>query len=100
MRPRDPGDLDQSAVLPDSGVQTAGVSAAGERGVNEQTAGVSAASERGVNERTAVIARAGPSRAGPRHGGSRPARQTRLCQSSAGCQSTGGGSEPCLMMLA
>jgi hypothetical protein len=55
MRPRDPGDLDQSAVLPDSGVRTAGVSAASERGINERTAGVSAASERGINERTAVM---------------------------------------------
>ena len=52
----------------------------------------------------AVVLAAGASRAGPRRGGCLPAqdRGSRAgpCQSSAGCQSTGGGSEPCLMMLA
>jgi hypothetical protein len=42
--------------------------------------------------------------AGPRRGGCLPARdrggKAGLRQSSAGCQPTGGGSEPCLMMLA
>ena len=33
-------------------------------------------------------------------GSAEPKRQAGPRQSSAGCQSTGGGSEPCLMMLA
>src|SRR5260370_19550437 len=52
----------------------------------------------------APVSAAGASRAGPRRGGCLPARdrggRAGPCQSSAGCQSTGGGSEPCLMMLA
>jgi len=53
---------------------------------------------------SAAVLSAGASRAGSRRGGCLPARdrggRAGPRQSSAGCQSTGGGSEPCLMMLA
>ena len=58
----------------------------------------------GESGSAAAVLPAGASRAGSRGGSCLPARdepaEAGPGQSSAGCQSTGGGSEPCLMMLA
>jgi hypothetical protein len=108
VRPRDPagsiGDLVEGIGAPDFGLQAPGIGAAGGDLRSRCPAAARGCRPRRACRSAAAVLAAGASVPVPGAavacGRRTEAAWAGPCQSSAGCQSTGGGSEPCLMMLA